>query len=221
MANPVLTATTRPSTSATTTGNEFPSGGSSGAFAGDAALIGLPGAGNGDTAYTYGNINGFGDGSAAVAGNNDYASMSGSETGNFDQTLAAFGDNNSAIANTNYTADDVSVHADIGNGNYAYVYGPDNSTASAGGEIANGNNDLAYVLDPFSGTTGPADNAISGSFIHASGNNDLAAVLLTHGDAAAQGANYLYDIISLFGNETGSAAATSGSSFLTELLGLL
>jgi hypothetical protein len=205
------------------TGNEFPSGGQSGAFAGDSNLLSLTGgAGNGDTAYTFGNINGFNDGSFAGGGNNDYASMSGSETGNGDITLAAFGDNNSAIANTNYTADDGGVHADFGNGNYAYVYGPDNSTASAGGEgLANGNHDLSYVLDPFSGTTGPADSAISGSLVNASGSNDLAAVLLTHGDAAAQGANDVYDIISLFGNETGTAAATSGSSFLTELLGLL
>jgi hypothetical protein len=186
-------------------------GGNSGAFAGDSALIGDGStAGNGDTAYTYGNINGFGDGSAAVAGNNDYASTSGAETGTNEGAFSGFGNDNNAIADTSYTDDGAGVSATDGNGNYAYVYGPDNSEASAG----DGNYNVAYVDDPY-GTSGSVDTATAGG-----ANSDLAEVLFTHGNASATGTDYLYDIISLFGHETGTAAATSGSSFLTELLGL-
>jgi hypothetical protein len=171
-------------------------GGNSGAFAGDGQLIGASGAGNGDTAYTYGNINGFGDGSAAVDGNNDYASTSGAETGTNEGAFAAFGNNNSAIADTSYTKDFLGVSATEGNGNYAYVFGPDNSGAEA-----SGGSDTAYVWDPFSGATGPADSAVAGG---GSFTNDLAEVLLTHGNASADTANLLYDIITAFGPLSGS-----------------
>jgi hypothetical protein len=171
-------------------------GGNSGAFAGDGELIGAGGAGNGDTAYTFGNINGFGDGSASVDGNNDYSSTSGAETGTNEGAFAAFGNNNSAIADTSYTIDDKGVSATEGNGNYAYVFGPDNSTADA-----SGGSDTAYVYDPFASATGPADSAIAGGGSHVS---DLAEVLLTHGNATADTANLLYDIVSLFGNFSGS-----------------
>lgn len=176
-------------------------GGNSGAFAGDGQLIGASGAGNGDTAYTAGDINGFGDGSAAVAGNNDYASTSGAETGTNEGAFAAFGNNNSAIADTSYTTDGAGVSATDGNSNYAFVYGPDNSGASAG----DGNSNIAYVSDPF-GTTGAADNATAGT-----GNSDLAEVLYTHGDASAQGGNFLYDILSPFGETATPAAATAAA----------
>lgn len=179
-------------------------GGNSGAFAGDSGLIGYGHtAGSGDTAYTNGNLDGFGDGSAAVGGSNDYASSTGSETGDNEGAFAAFGDNNTAIADTDYTTSDTGVSATFGDGNYAYVYGPDNSGASAGGESADllGNHDIAYVLDPFAGASGSADTAVSGG----SGfSNDLAEVLFAHGNAAADTANLLYDIVSLFGNFSGS-----------------
>jgi hypothetical protein len=171
-------------------------GGNSGAFAGDGGLIGASGAGNGDTAYTFGNINGFGDGSASVDGNNDYSSTSGAETGTNEGAFAAFGNNNSAIADTSYTQDGAGVSATEGNGNYAYVFGPDNSTA-----VASGGSDTAYVYDPFSGATGPADTAFAGD---GSFTNDIAEVLLAHGNATADTANLLYDIVSLFGNFSGS-----------------
>jgi hypothetical protein len=170
-------------------------GGNSGAFAGDGGLIGESGAGNGDTAYTFGNINGFGDGSAALDGNNDYASTSGAETGTNEGGFAAGGDNNTAIADTSYTTDGDGVAATNGDGNYAYVYGPDNSTAEA-----SGGNDFAYVSDPFSGATGAPDSAVAGGGF----TNDLAEVLFAHGNATADTANLLYDIVSLFGNVSGS-----------------
>jgi hypothetical protein len=172
-------------------------GGNSGAFAGDSALIG-DGAtkGSGDTAYTSGNIEGFGDGSAAVAGSNDSAYTTGTETGTNEGAFSGFGNNNSATADTNYAIDDKGVDATDGNGNYAFVDGPNNSTADA-----SGGSDVAYINDPFSGATATADSAVAGD---GSFTNDLAEVLLTHGNATADSANLLYDIVSLFGTFTGS-----------------
>jgi hypothetical protein len=180
-------------------GNNGPDGalgGNSGVFAGDGQLIGEGGAGNGDTAYTAGNLSGNNDGSAAVAGNNDFASSSGAETGTNEGAFAALGNNNTAIADATYTISGDGVRATDGNGNYAYVFGPDNSTAAA-----SGGNDIAYVSDPFSGATGPADSAVAGG---GSFTNDLAEVLLAHGNATADTANLLYDIVSLFGNFSGT-----------------
>jgi hypothetical protein len=193
------------------TDSETLDGGNSGAFAGDGALVGGSGTGNGDTAYTYGSINGFGDGSAAVDGNNSYASTSGSETGTNEGAFVTDGNNNTAIADTSFTNDNTGVTAGYGNDNYAYILGPDNSNAFAGG----GNSDIAYINDPFGSANAP-DYATSGNL----GSNDLAAVLFAHGDATTGPGNFIYDIVSLFGHETGTAAATSGSSFLTELLSL-
>jgi hypothetical protein len=47
----------------------------------------------------------------------------------------------------------------------------------------------------------------------------LAEVLFTHGNASATGADFVYDIITPFGPEAGTAAATSGG-WLAELLSL-
>lgn len=179
-------------------------GGLSGAFAGDGALIDKTGAGNGDSAYTDGNLNGVGDGATAGAGNDNFASLSGNETGTGEFIQAGFGDNNTAIADTSYTTAATStVTAGYGNGNYAYVYGPDNSTAGAGGTAdLTASHDIAYILDPF-GTTDPASQAFAGSDT-AAGGNDLAEVLFTHGSALAENAPLLYDIISLFGPLSGT-----------------
>jgi hypothetical protein len=177
-------------------------GGNSGAFAGDSGLIGFGHtAGNADTAYTFGNINGFGDGSAAVAGNNDSAYTNGTETGTNEGAFSGFGNFNSATADTNYTVDGQGVSATFGNGNYAIVDGPANSTATAGGSLADlSNNNFAYVEDPFGST---ADSALAGGNGLTTGGNDLAEVLYTHGDASAVG-NLMYDIISVFGNFHGA-----------------
>jgi hypothetical protein len=184
-------------------------GGNSGAFAGDGQLIGLSGAGSGDTAYTSGALDGFGDGSAAVDGNNNFASSSGSETGFNEGSFSGLGNNNTAIADTNYTTSEDGVSATGGDSNYAYVFGPDNSTAVAGGtstalgdpETVVGSNDISYVYDPFAGATATADTATSGGGF----SNDLAEVLLTNGGgtATADTANLLYDIATAFGNFPG------------------
>jgi hypothetical protein len=189
--------------------SEAPNGGNSGAFAGDGQLIGASGAGNGDTAYTSGNILGFGDGSAAVAGNNDSAYTTGTETGTNEGAFSGFGNNNSATADTSYNSDGNGVSASDGSGNYAFADGPTNSDASAGGENATtlaGNNNIAIVNDPFGST---ADSATAGSSSTAAGSSDLAEVLYTHGDASAQGANNLYDIITPFGAIPAAATAAS------------
>jgi hypothetical protein len=152
--------------------------------------------GNGDTAYDAGNNSGFSyDGALAVEGNNNYASDSGDNTAGYDYAFAADGNNNTAIADTSDSIGLKDVSAYGGNDNYAYVYGPDNSSANAEGA---GN--VAYVDDPF-GTAGSPDSAVAGD----SGlSNDLAEVLFTHGNATADSANLLYDIVSLFGNSAGS-----------------
>lgn len=189
-------------------------GGNTGAFAGDGQLIGLSGAGSGDTAYDSGNNLGENDGPAAVDGNNNFASESGSADGTNEGAFSGLGNNNTAIADTSYNDSGSGVSAIGGNSNYAYVYGPDNSTADAGGtstaigESATnvGNNDIAYVTDPY-GMAGAADSATAGSNSTAAGSSDLAEVLYTHGDASAQGANNLYDIISPFGTSATPAEA--------------
>jgi hypothetical protein len=172
-------------------------GGNSGAFAGDSGLIGYNHvAGSGDTAYTSGNINGFGDGSAAVGGTSDSAYTTGTEVGQNEGAFSGFGNYDSATADTNYTLDGSGVSATFGNGNYAFVDGPANSTAEAGGTAANlGSNNVSYVADPF-GTTADSANAGSSS---TAGSSDLAEVLYTHGDASAQGGNSLYDILTALG----------------------
>jgi hypothetical protein len=87
------------------------------------------------------------------------------------------------------------------------VIGPENSAAGVG----DGDHDIAYVLDPFGST---ASSAFSGD-----GNYDLAAVLLTDGSASAQGSDFLYDLISALGNESGTLPA-SIATLLTDLLSL-
>jgi hypothetical protein len=172
-------------------GNNSAGVGYTGAFSGNLNSV----SGNGDTAYDVGNNSGSDDGAFAVSGNTNYASDSGNNTASSDYAYAAVGNNNTAIADTSYTAAGKDVYAGSGNGNYAYVDGPDNSTATA-----DGGSDVAYVSDPFSSATGPSDSAVAGGgFTH-----DLAEVLLAHGNATADTANLLYDIVSLFGNISGS-----------------
>jgi hypothetical protein len=96
-----------------------------------------------------------------------------------------------------------------------YITGP----GEGGGATAGlGNDNIAYVLDPF----GTASTAGAGGDPNtlAPGDFNLAAVLLTDGNAVAQGgSDNLYDVITALGNESGTAAATSGG-WLAELLSL-
>lgn len=106
--------------------------------------------------------------------------------------------------------------AEFGSDNYSSVFG-DNSFAEAGGSrLAElGNNDIALLF----GTGGYAD---AGSTLTAPGDFDFASIFGSGPyNAIATGGDHLYDIVSALGNEFGSAAATSGSNLLTELLALL
>jgi hypothetical protein len=149
------------------------------------------------------------DGAEADNGDGNYASEFGNNAGLAEGADADFGNDDTAVSNTSYTESGAGTVAESGDNNYAYVDGPDNSTAFA----VEGNSDISYVLDPFGST---ASTAVSGFF----GNSDLAAVLLTDGHAnVSTGADDVYDIITALGNESGTAASTSGG-FLSELLSL-
>jgi hypothetical protein len=167
-------------------------GSNDGAFAGAGGLGNGSGDGNSDTAIDVGNNSGSGfDGSFAVEGNGNYASESGDGTGPGDYIYAGQGNDNTAIG----AGDTLGVDAYGGNDNYAYVDGPTDSTALA----YDGDSNIAYTFDPF-GAAGSIDHATAGGGF----SNDLAEVLFTHGSATADTANLLYDIVSLFGNFSGS-----------------
>jgi hypothetical protein len=150
--------------------------------------IGNNSAGTSDTGAFAGTFNG------GSGGNGDTAYDAGNNSANSDGVYAIDGNSNTAIADTSYTTDYSYTEAFDGNGNYAYVDGPTESTAAA-----YGGSDVAYVDDPF-GAAGSPDSAVAGGF----NTSDLAEVLFTHGNATADSANLLYDIVSLFGNSAGS-----------------
>jgi hypothetical protein len=170
-------------------------GGNDGSFAGAGGLGGYAGNGNNDTAIDVGNNSGHSDGSFAIDGNGNYASESGSITAGSTSAFAGLGNDNTAVSDVSYTNYISGVFAGNGNDNYASGLGPDNSYVYAG----DGDSNIAYVSDPFAAAGSP-DTAIAGNGY----SNDLAEVLLAHGNATADTANLLYDIISLFGNTAGS-----------------
>ena len=151
--------------------------------------VAIAGSGNGNVAVAIGDNSGLPDQVLAYGGNGNTAIDIGNNDGQFVETAAGGGDGNTAIAiGTNGSA-----FANDGNNNFAEVLGPENSAVGAFG----GDHNIAYVLDPFGSG---ASNAFSGD-----SNYDLAAVLLTDGHASAQGSSdFLYDIISSLGHETGS-----------------
>ena len=178
---------------------------------------------NFNTAVDIGNNTGTGDGAIAGIGGSDDTTSSGdtaidvgNNSANYDGALAIAGNDNHSSA---FGANDYALTG-IGNHNFADIVGP-NSEAVAGGDIIggiNGNNEVAYVFDPF-GTAG--DTARSGpNFDGTAGNSDLAAVLgVDDKVAGADGGNLVYDIVTALGHETGTAASTGGG-LLAELLSL-
>jgi hypothetical protein len=184
-------------------------------------------AGNGNVAIDIGNNSGEADQVFADEGNGNVAIGLGNNSGESDQIFADAGNNNTAIDFGNNTAPSQDVFADVGNGNtaiamgannsaqafdgnnnFAEVVGPEGSAADAFG----GSHDISYVLDPFGSTASTADSGEGGNF-------DLAAVLLTDGSATAQGSDFLYDIVSALGHETGALPA-SLATLLTDLAAL-
>jgi hypothetical protein len=201
---------------------------------------------SGNIAIAYGNdsiaasLGGYGD-VAEASGTNAYAISGGSSGSNFD-TAIDIGNNSDpgaaspdgAFANAGYPpgSDDTAIvvgnnglaYSSIGNNDLASVVG-NNSSAYAGGDLADGtatgDNDVATVFDPF-GTVGSVANAGATQGVDGvSGNSDIASVLFSDAATAnALGANDLYDIFSALGNESGTAAATSGASLVTDLMSL-
>jgi hypothetical protein len=156
-----------------------------------------------------------------------------SATGTGSQAFANQGDFNTALANGTSTIAEAQegngnfasvvdpgtggseAFADLGNGNVASVWG-DHSNVQAAGDNFNlpGDHNIATVI-------GDSSSAFSGAGPSDPGSFDLAAVLFDNGaHANATGGDYLYDIITALGNESGTAAATSGTSFLSELASL-
>ncbi len=137
-----------------------------------------------------GNILGQGDGPAAVAGNNNFASESGNENGINEGSFRGLRQQQPqrSPTPTTPTAATVSRRTD-GNGNYAYVYGPDNSTASAGGENTTtwpATTTLPTSTDPY-GNVGRGGLRRQLAARAPGGSSDIAEVLYAHGDASATG----------------------------------
>jgi hypothetical protein len=179
-----------------------------GPFAGD---------GDHDTAIQIGSNTGDYDGVYAEAGSGDSATQIGSNTGTEHGTYAEDGNSNTAIDDGNYTGSGYDNLAGNGNDNFVDVVG-NQSEADAGGVSSGSPSDgnVAYVLDP-TGTDGSTAEA-GGNGI-AAGGYDLAAVLgVDDKDANATGAQFLYDIVTALGNESGTAASTGGG-LLGELFG--
>jgi hypothetical protein len=149
-----------------------------------------------NTAIDVGNNDGHADGASAGVGDGNYASQFGNITANFKGANAFDGNNNIAVSDANYI----------------------NTIGGGSASADQGNDNIAYVLNPF-GTTTSGAFAGGDPNTDAPSNFDLAAVLLTENTATAQGADGLYDIITALGHESGSAAATSGG-VLGELLSL-
>jgi hypothetical protein len=175
-----------------------------------------------DTAIDIGN-NTSDDGPFAGFGNDDTAIQIGSNTGSGDGPMASDGNYDTAVDLGNYNVNNVGSFAGFGNSNLAYSVGNYSvgspTSASAGGPDSDllSNDNIAYVLDP-TGTDGSfAEAGANGS---AAGGDDLAAVLgVDNTIANANGAPDLYDIVTALGNESGTAASTSGG-FLADLLSL-
>jgi hypothetical protein len=176
------------------------------------------GEGSDDSAIQIGNNSGVDDFSFAGDGNGNSATDIGNNSGNGDAVEAEFGNSETADDYGNNTESGVGSDAENGNHDVAEASGA-NSGADAGGytSTAPSNYDIAYVSDP-SGTAGSFADA--GGTAANPGGDDLAAVLgVDDTYATANGAPALYDIVTALGNESGTAAATSGG-LLGELLSL-
>jgi hypothetical protein len=153
----------------------------------------------------------FSGGSTEISGNGDVAEAFGTNTA----ANADGGSHDSAWAVDPTGTAGTAAYAYLGNGNFASAVG-DGDQARAGGDTlyASGDNDIATVF-------GNDSSAFAGANESDPGNFDLGAVFdNSNVSQDAIGGDYLYDIVTALGNETGSAAATGGSSFLTDLLSL-
>jgi hypothetical protein len=188
----------------------------------------FPTAGNSALAYS-------GSGDIAIAyGDNSYADAEGG-TGDFAESIgtgaqSAAGSAGGSDVSNDDTAIDIGnndaagygAFAIHGDGDTAIVNAPDSYAGSGSTSFdttLTGSHDTALILDPFG--TGQ-DFAYSGATDPNPGNFDFAAILFGNdvNAGSATGADYLYDIWSLLGENAGAAAATDTSSWLTDLLSL-
>lgn len=155
------------------------------------------------------------DDSLAYAGQGDFNSALAN--GANSTAEASEGNSNIAVAVSPPGTTFATAIATGGNGNVASVWGGNGSAALSGGYNGTplGDHDIATVI-------GNDSTALAGAGPTTPGSYDLGAVLFENGMSSqnATGGDYLYDIVTALGNETGSAAATSGTSFLTELASL-
>jgi hypothetical protein len=181
------------------------------AFANGGAYA-IAGAGDGGGTAHVGDVaSASGDASVAFAGQGDFNSaLANGETATAE---AGLGNSNVAVADNPPGTSVAVAFSQFGNGNVASVWGGHASFAEAGGNDFSrvGDHDIATVIGDNSG-------AISGASPTAPGSYDLGAVLFDNGGSSdnAVGGDYLYDVVTALGNETGSAAATSGTSFFSE-----
>ena len=185
------------------------------------AEAGAPGGSgnNFDSAVDIGNNTGGGyAGAEAILGSDNSAIQIGNISGGDSGPEAENGNYDTVINDGNITQTDWNSYAGGGNDNFAESVGTNSYAAAGGYGLASvGNNDIALTFDPF-GTQGSI--AYAGVQYPTAGDNDLAAVLgVDDATASAGGSNYLYDIVTALGNESGTAAATSGG-WLGELLSL-
>jgi hypothetical protein len=169
-------------------------------------------AGSLDSAVADGNnSDAFSGGSTEISGNDDVAEALGTNTA----AIADGGSHDSAWAIDPTGTAGTGAYAYLGSGNFASALG-DGDQARAGGDTVytSGDNDIATVF-------GNDSLAFAGANESDPGNFDLGAVFdNSNVSQDAIGGDYLYDIVTALGNETGSAAATGGSNFLTDLLSL-
>jgi hypothetical protein len=199
------------------TGNNFDSAIDIGSGASDSDYV-EAGSGSYDSAIRIGDNTGTGDEVFAIEGDHDTAIDVGNNSGGVDGVYADYGNDNTAIADGNYAGNLDGTFAGNGNDNFADVVG-NQSQADAGGVDSGPTSDgnVAYVLDP-TGTDG--STAEAGGTSTAAGGYDLAAVLGVDDKlATATGSQFLYDIVTALGNESGTAASTGGG-LLGELASL-
>jgi hypothetical protein len=170
-----------------------------------------------NTAIQIGNNTGSGDDVSAGTGSHDTAIQIGSDSGGVNGVYADYGNDNTAVEYGNYAGNLDGTFAGNGNDNVAESVGNQSEADAGGQDLTDSDGNVAYVLDP-TGT--------DGSFAEAGGNgsdaggSDVAAVLgVDDTSATATGSQFLYDIVTALGNESGTAAATSGG-WLGELLSL-
>jgi len=162
---------------------------------------------NGATAIAYRGVGDF-----ALADGTNAAPFAGGFSGNEFDTAIDIGNNNGP--------DELAL-AGVSSNDFSFVDAA-NSSATGGGDILDsnitGSNDIALALDPFGVGNDAANVGVNG---FDAGNFDLGAILFDDNivNEGASGADYLYDIVTMFATESNAAAAVS-ADWWSDLLAL-